>query len=92
MLIRLIICRFVIETKIQQVYNTTSNYIFNSMRQRGCTVDNLEKISCKIENLRAAMNELIIKDPELKDPKILIISQELDEVINLFCEILKTKG
>ncbi|WP_169833028.1 aspartyl-phosphate phosphatase Spo0E family protein [Geosporobacter ferrireducens] len=55
-------------------------------------MDNLEKISCKIENLRAAMNELIIKDPELKDPKILIISQELDEVINLFCEILKTKG
>ncbi len=37
------------------------------------------------------MDELITKDPELKDPKILTISQELDEVINQFCETLKEK-
>ena len=54
-------------------------------------MDNSKNISCKIENLKAIMNELITKDPELKDPKILAISQELDEAINLFCETLKAK-
>ncbi|MBB6214737.1 hypothetical protein HNQ80_000820 [Anaerosolibacter carboniphilus] len=55
-------------------------------------MDSLEKISFEIEEIRVTMHELISKDPALIDPKILVISQELDMKINEFNEILRKKG
>lgn len=54
-------------------------------------MNNFEEISCKIEKLRDHMNQLIIQDPDLKDPRILIISRELDELINQFCKRLDSE-
>ncbi|MBB6217891.1 hypothetical protein HNQ80_004027 [Anaerosolibacter carboniphilus] len=55
-------------------------------------MDSLDQISSEIEQLRAAMNELISKDPTLTDPKILTLSQELDIKINEHNELLRKEG
>lgn len=54
-------------------------------------MNNFEEISCKIEKLREEMNQLIIQDPDLKDPRILLVSRELDELITQFCKQLDSE-
>jgi hypothetical protein len=54
-------------------------------------MDTLERLLAEIERLRASMCELISKDTMLLNPKILVISQELDNKINEYNELLKKK-
>ncbi len=53
------------------------------------TLRELEKLELKIIELRDRMHELINRKPELKDPEIVFISQELDKLLNLYEEIKK---
>lgn len=50
----------------------------------------LQELLLRIEALRKCMNELISQN-ELKDPKILELSRQLDELLVKYYEILKSK-
>jgi hypothetical protein len=48
----------------------------------------LEKINIKICEMRQALLDLINEKPSLLDPDVIIASQELDEALNEYNELL----
>ena len=52
-------------------------------------LNELEKMSLNIENLRQEMHELMEKEHHIISPEIIIISQELDELIIKYNNIRK---
>lgn len=50
---------------------------------------NKELLSEKIEELRHLMNQVIREKKELNDPIVIELSQELDELLNMYNDLLK---
>ncbi len=51
---------------------------------------NLNELSQQIQNLRKHLNELA-KSKQLSDPKVIETSQKLDELLNEFERLIKSK-
>ena len=50
---------------------------------------NKELLSEKIEEVRHLMNQVIQEKKELRDPIVVKLSQELDELLNMYNDLLK---
>lgn len=50
---------------------------------------NIEKINIKICEMRQSLQDLINEKPSLLDPDIIIASQDLDEALNEYDNLLK---
>lgn len=49
----------------------------------------LNKLICKIENLRKKLNDLILEKQDLLDPDVIDASKKLDEALNEYAKMKK---
>lgn len=54
-------------------------------------MDNIEELLTKIDELRKIMCNLIDRQSNLLDPKVVQASQNLDDALNSYHELLKSK-
>lgn len=52
----------------------------------------LNKLICKIENLRKKLNDLILEKQDLLDPDVIDASKKLDEALNEYAKMKKKQN
>lgn len=70
-----------------KIHNNPNSAIVNS--ERGDIMVSSEELLQKIEQLRIAMYELVSIKNDLADPDIVYISQELDNLLNYYEELMR---